>query len=134
MRAYKFVVAESLRYSVKNGIRQGVSEVYNVVGHEVAQHCRQKQRTIPEYERDQTDEQILPGVEQYKKIPSVAFDKRVEQIEHVVGVDEHACGYRNGNGERIVRALPHADPYDYRDSGVPDRSQTLTSLVMAAAC
>ncbi len=37
-----------------------------MVGHEmtqVAQHCRQKQRTIPEHEHDQTDEQILPGVE-----------------------------------------------------------------------
>ena len=57
----------------------------------------------------------------------------MEQVERVVGVDKHACGYGDGNSERNVRAFPHADPYSYRDNSMPDGSQTLTSLVMTAA-
>ena len=50
-------------------------------------------------------------MEKYKEIPPIAFDKRVQQIERVVGVDEYACGYGNRNGEGIVRAFPYADSY-----------------------
>ena len=90
LREYKFIVAESLRYSIEDGIRQGMSEVHHVVRHEMAQvaeHRRQKQRIVPEDQRREADEQILPGVEEYKEIPPFAFDKRVEQVERVVRVD-----------------------------------------------